>query len=67
MNNTDNEYATAFDLDINQENRKVENLIIKDAFLENCRKIFNVQCDGEVAYRNIYGKYVTKQEGIAKK
>lgn len=67
MNNTDNEHATAFDLDINRENRKVENLIVKDAFLGNCRKIFNVQCDGEVAYRNLYGKYVTKQEGIAKK
>lgn len=67
MNNTDNDYACAFDLDINEKNWKVENLIIKDAFLGNCKKAFNVKCDGEVTYHNLYGTYITNKEGIAKR
>lgn len=67
LQNTDNEFATAFDLDINEKECRVENLFIKNAYLGNCKKIFKVNCDGEIRYRDIYGTYVTENEGVAKK
>lgn len=67
MQNTDNDFATAFDLDINEKQCKVENLFVKNAFLGNCKKAFSVNCDGDIKYRDIYGKYVTQESGVAKR
>jgi len=65
-NNRDNDYATAFDLDINQKMYKAENLFIRRAFLGNCKKIFNMKCDGEIKYSDIHGTYVESEAGILK-
>ncbi len=65
-NNLDNDYATAFDLDVNRPGFKVENLKIRNAFLGNCKNIFNVKCDGEIRYDGLYGANVAQETGIAR-
>lgn len=65
--NRDNDYATAFDLEVNRPGYRVENLKIRNAFLGNCKNIFNVGCEGEIRYDGVYGTNVTKETGIARK
>ena len=61
--NKDNTDGTAFDFDINAEMYTLENVIINRAFVGNCQKIFNVRENGNVIFRDVYGKYVEKQNG----
>ena len=61
--NTDNEYATAFDFDINQTQHSLENVIINRAFLGNCKKIFNLKQNGRVIFHDLYGQNVKTQSG----
>ena len=62
--NTDNDFATAFDFDTNQEiKHKLENVVINRAFLGNCKNIFNMKLKGNVIFRDLYGKNVEKQSG----
>ena len=62
-NNTDNDFATAFDFEINQNERHMENVIIHRAFLGNCRHLFNVHQKGNIIFRELYGSYVTESNG----
>lgn len=65
--NKDNEFATAFDFDINEKSFKAENVVIHNAFLGNCKKIFNMKLNGEVYYSGLYGANVEKESGAVKK
>lgn len=62
-NNTDNDFATAFDFDFNEENYTLSNVIINRAFLGNCKKAFSMRQKGSVIFRDIYGKNITEQNG----
>ena len=62
-NNTDNDYATAFDFDINEERYTLDNVIINRAFLGNCKNVINMNQNGNVIFREIYGRHVEKQNG----
>ena len=62
-NNTDNEYATAFDLDLNKRDFKIEHLIVRSAFLGNCKHPFSVKCDGVLRYSEVYGENVDQPSG----
>jgi polygalacturonase len=61
--NTDNDYATAFYFDHNEEVYTLDNVIINRAFLGNCEKIFNMNQNGNVIFRDLYGKHVKEQSG----
>ncbi len=65
--NRDNDFATAFDFDINEKDCKAENVVIHNAFLGNCKKIFNMACDGEVEYEGLHGSYVTAKNGTVRR
>lgn len=65
--NKDNEFATAFDFDINEKSFKAENVVIHNAFLGNCKKIFNMKLEGEVHYSGLYGANVETEKGIIKR
>lgn len=62
-NNVDNDYATAFDFDINQEQHTLKNVIINRAFLGNCKNIFNMKQKGNVIFRELYGNHAENQNG----
>ena len=62
-NNTDNDYATAFDLDVNQRDYKIDRLIVRNAFLGNCKHPFDVRCDGVLRYSEVYGENVEQPSG----
>jgi hypothetical protein len=62
-NNTDNDYATAFDFDTNQELHTLKNVVISRAFLGNCQNIFNMKQKGNVIFRELYGKHIETQNG----
>ena len=62
-NNVDNDYATAFDFDFNEENYTLSNVIINRAFLGNCKKAFSMRQKGSFIFRDIYGKNITEQNG----
>ena len=61
--NVDNEYATAFDFDFNEENYTLNNVMINRAFVGNCKNIFSMRQKGSVIFRDIYGKNVKEQCG----
>ena len=63
--NRDNEHAVAFDLDASEENRSytVENLMIKNAFLGNCKRIFETNYSAKIEYYQIHGTFVEKENG----
>ncbi len=63
-NNTDNDFATAFDFDINQVERRVENVIVRRAFLGSCRKPFSLREKGNVIFEEIRGRFVTESSGV---
>lgn len=65
--NRDNDYATAFDLDVNRPGFKAENLFIRNAFLGNCKNVFNMQCDGEIRYDGLCGTHVTEASGTVRR
>lgn len=65
--NVDNDFATAFDLDENLQEHEIENLIIRHAFLGNCKNIFNMKHNGEVEYEDIRGNYVESRSGTVRK
>lgn len=65
--NRDNDFATAFDFDINEKEFKAENVVIHNAFLGNCKKIFNMKLEGEVQYNGLHGSHVEKESGIIKR
>ena len=65
--NRDNDFATAFDFDINRRECKVNNVIINRAFLGNCKKIFHIACDGQVEYTGLRGSHVENENGVAQK
>ena len=62
-NNVDNGYATAFDFDINEGAYTLDNVVINRAFLGNCEKVFGMRQNGNVIFRDLYGKHVEKQNG----
>ena len=62
-NNVDNDYATAFDFDFNEDNFMLDNVIINRAFLGNCKNIFSMKQKGSVIFRDLYGKNVKEQCG----
>lgn len=63
--NRDNESAVAFDLDRNVRDFRVEHLLVRRAFLGNCKTPFSVQCEGEICYSELFGEYAERSEGIA--
>ncbi|MBR6793905.1 MAG: hypothetical protein IKM48_06085 [Clostridia bacterium] len=65
--NRDNDFATAFDFDINQKDFKAENVVIQNAFLGNCKNIFNMKMDGTLHYSGFYGANVKKANGTIAK
>ncbi len=62
-NNADNDFATAFDFDTNQEVHTLKNVVINRAFLGNCQNIFNMKQKGNVIFRELYGKHIETQNG----
>ena len=64
-NNRDNEHAIAFDLDASEENRSytAENLIIKTAFLGDCKRILEANYSAKIEYCGIHGTFVEKESG----
>ncbi len=62
-NNTDNNFATAFDFELNGTPRRVEDVIIRRAFLGNCRKPFNLHQEGNVIFSELCGTYVEQRCG----
>ena len=65
--NRDNDYATAFDFSKNLRDFGVEQVLIRRAFLGNCKNIFNLQCDGEISYCDLFGAHVENSSGVAGK
>lgn len=65
--NRDNDYATAFDFSKNLRDFGVEQVLIRRAFLGNCKHIFNLQCDGEISYSDLFGAHVDRSFGVARK
>ncbi len=65
--NRDNDFATAFDFDINEKPCRAENILIQNVFLGNCKNIFHMACDGEVEYSGLRGTYVERRNGILKR
>ena len=61
--NTDNPDGTAFDFDVNNTEYGVKNVVINRAFLGNCKSIFNMRENGEVAFFGIRGENVTEADG----
>lgn len=62
-NNQDNDYATAFDFSKNLRDFGVEQVLIRRAFLGNCKNVFNLQCDGEISYCDLFGAHVEHSSG----
>ena len=62
-NNTDNDFATAFDFDYNEENYTLKNVIVSRAFLGNCKKPFSMRQKGSLVYSELYGKTVENKSG----
>ena len=62
-NNTDNDFATAFDFDYNEENYTLKNVIVSRAFLGNCKNPFSMRQKGSVVFRELYGKTVENKSG----
>ena len=62
-NNTDNDFATAFDFDYNEENYTLKNVIINRAFIGNCKKPFSMRQKGSLVYSELYGKNVENKSG----
>ena len=61
--NTDNDFATAFDFDINQVERRAENVVIRRAFLGSCRRPFSLREKGNVIFEEVRGAYVEESRG----
>jgi hypothetical protein len=65
--NVDNDFATAFDFDINVKDKNLENVFIQKAFLGNCKNIFHIACEGKIRYRDFFGTNVKKTDGEVSK
>jgi hypothetical protein len=61
--NTDNDFATAFDFDYNEENYTLKNVIINRAFIGNCKKPFGMRQKGSAVYSELYGNHVESKSG----
>lgn len=61
---TDNEYSTAFDFDINTRECTMENVIIRNAFLGNCKRAVNMQHKGTLTLINVQGKDVKNRIAV---
>jgi len=61
--NTDNDFATAFDFDLNTDKKSVENVIINRAFLGNCLHPISLRQPGNVIFREFYGTHVREHCG----
>lgn len=54
--NSEREDAVAFDLAVTGEKRKFENVIIKNAFIGNCRKLLNMEHNGQIVFDGLYAE-----------
>ena len=45
----------------------VEQVLIRRAFLGNCKNVFNLQCDGEISYCDLFGTHEENSSGVAGK
>jgi len=61
--NEDNGFAVAFDLNQKDGEFSAENVLIRNAFLGNCKTPFNVTY-GSVFYSGVFGKNVEKESGV---
>ncbi len=53
---SDREDAVAFDLAVTGEKRTFENVIIKNAFIGNCKKLLNMEHEGQILFDGLYSK-----------
>ncbi len=58
---SDREDAVAFDLAVTGEKRKFENVIVKNAFIGNCKKILNMEHDGQIVFDGLYTENIEKR------
>ncbi len=65
--NWDNDFATAIDLDLNREEFRADDLVVRNAFLGNCKNIFHMACRGEVEFSSLRGTYVKQKDGVLKR
>ncbi len=61
--NEDNDFATAFDLHQKEQEFTAENVLVRNAFLGNCKTPFNVTY-GRICYSGVLGKCVEKESGV---
>lgn len=60
--NEDNDFATAFDLHQKDQEFTAENVLVRNAFLGNCKTPFRVDY-GKLSYSGVFGKNVEKESG----
>lgn len=61
--NEDNDFATAFDLHQKEQEFTAENVLVRNAFLGNCKTPFRVDY-GTLSYSGVFGTNVEKESGI---
>jgi len=61
--NRDNGHAVAFDLDVNRPGYRAENLLVRNAFVGNCQKIFHVGSAGEIRFEGLHGTCADRESG----
>lgn len=61
--NEDNEFGVAFDLIQKDQEFTAENILVRNAFLGNCKTPFYANY-GAVHYSGVYGKHVEKGSGV---
>ena len=55
---TDNEFATAFDFELNTKECTLENVFIRHAFVGNCKNVINMQHKGVLTVSDLHGESV---------
>ena len=61
--NEDNDFGIAFDLIQKDQKFTAENVLVRNAFLENCKTPFFVNY-GSIRYSGVFGKHVERESGV---
>ena len=51
---TEREDSVAFDLAVTDKMNVLENVIVKNAFLGNCKKVLNMEHEGRIVFDGLY-------------
>lgn len=61
--NEDNDFGIAFDLIQKDQKFTAENVLVRNAFLENCKTPFFANY-GSIRYSGVFGKHVERESGV---